>query len=79
MLLHSVAIQVRRPKVSIEAWRRHYDEVPPHSSLAYLTPGGLHGETSGRRCRGALLGDAARADVTKNGELRTGPISAILQ
>jgi hypothetical protein len=30
--------QVRRPKVSIEAWRRHYNEVRPHSSLAYLTP-----------------------------------------
>ena len=25
-------------KVSIEAWRRHYNEVRPHSSLAYLTP-----------------------------------------
>ena len=29
---------MRRPKVSIEAWRRHYNEVRPHSSLAYLTP-----------------------------------------
>jgi putative transposase len=25
-------------KVIIEAWRRHYNEVRPHSSLAYLTP-----------------------------------------
>ena len=25
-------------KVSIEAWRRHYNEVRPHSSLGYLTP-----------------------------------------
>jgi putative transposase len=25
-------------KVSIEQWRRHYNEVRPHSSLAYLTP-----------------------------------------
>src|SRR6266702_3568366 len=25
-------------KVVIEAWRRHYTEVRPHSSLGYLTP-----------------------------------------
>jgi len=25
-------------KVIIEAWRRHYNEVRPHSSLSYLTP-----------------------------------------
>jgi putative transposase len=25
-------------KVIIEAWRRHYNEVRPHSSLDYLTP-----------------------------------------
>ncbi|MEA3197226.1 MAG: putative transposase, partial [Gammaproteobacteria bacterium] len=25
-------------KVSIEAWRRHYNEVRPHSSLGYRTP-----------------------------------------
>lgn len=25
-------------KVTIEQWRRHYNEVRPHSSLAYLTP-----------------------------------------
>src|SRR5437867_1764742 len=25
-------------KVSIEAWRRHYNDVRPHSSLGYLTP-----------------------------------------
>ena len=24
--------------VSIEQWRRHYNEVRPHSSLGYLTP-----------------------------------------
>lgn len=26
-------------KVGIEEWRRHYNEVRPHSSLGYLTPG----------------------------------------
>jgi len=25
-------------KVIVEAWRRHYNEVRPHSSLDYLTP-----------------------------------------
>ena len=25
-------------KVMIESWRRHYNEVRPHSSLGYLTP-----------------------------------------
>lgn len=25
-------------RVLIEAWRRHYNEVRPHSSLGYLTP-----------------------------------------
>jgi hypothetical protein len=27
-----------RAKVVIESWRRHYNEVRPHSSLGYLTP-----------------------------------------
>ena len=25
-------------KVGIEEWRRHYNEIRPHSSLGYLTP-----------------------------------------
>jgi putative transposase len=28
----------REAAVLIEAWRNHYDEVRPHSSLQYLTP-----------------------------------------
>jgi putative transposase len=28
-------------KVVIERWRRHYNEVRPHSSLSYLTSGGV--------------------------------------
>ena len=28
----------REAAVAIEAWRRHYNAVRPHSSLAYLTP-----------------------------------------
>ena len=30
--------QIAEAKVIIEAWRRHYNEVRPHSSLGYLTP-----------------------------------------
>jgi hypothetical protein len=32
-------------KVAIEGWRRHYNDVRPHSSLVYLTP--LEFKTSG--------------------------------
>jgi putative transposase len=37
-------------KVSIEAWRRHYNDVRPHSSLGYLTPGRVQSETSSKQC-----------------------------
>lgn len=36
-------------KVSIEQWRRHYNEVRPHSSLGYLTPAAFKAKTSCRR------------------------------
>src|SRR5687767_995524 len=66
-------------KVSIEAWRRHYNEVRPHSSLGSLTPAEfkathLAGPIDGGRSS-ALPAHADR----KNEELLTGPISAILQ
>ena len=56
-------------KVAIETWRRHYNEVRPHSSLGYLTP--LEFKTikpatddggARRRCRLALT----RKNSTKN-------------
>jgi hypothetical protein len=61
-------------KVSIEAWRRHYNEVRPHSSLGYLTPAEfkakhLAGSIDGGRSP-ALPARAAR----KNEELLTGKI-----
>ena len=32
-------VPVARPgQIVIESWRRHYNEVRPHSSLGYLTP-----------------------------------------
>ena len=67
-------------KVSIEAWRRHYNEVRPHSSLGYLTPA----EFKAKHLAGPVDGGRspampARADWTKNEELLTGPNGAILQ
>ena len=35
-------------RVSIEQWRRHYNEVRPHSSLRYLTPAEDKGKHRGR-------------------------------
>ena len=66
-------------KVSIEQWRRHYNEVRPHSSLGYLTPAAFKKKhlADGDTVRSPAL--PARAQVTKNGEPLTGPISAILQ
>ncbi len=33
-------------RVGIEQWRRHYNEVRPHSSLGYRAPPGLRGESA---------------------------------
>jgi putative transposase len=67
-------------KVSIEQWRRHYNEVRPHSSLGYLTPAAFKAkhlaDVDGGRSPAQT---PARADMTKNEERRTGPITAILQ
>jgi putative transposase len=67
-------------KVSIEAWRRHYNEVRPHSSLGYLTPAEfkakhLAGLDDGRRSPAM----PARAAITKNAERLTDPTGAVLQ
>jgi len=43
-------------KVVIERWRRHYNEVRPHSSLGYLTPAAFAATLRGR--------DAASGDAT---------------
>ena len=65
-------------KVSIEQWRRHYNEVRPHSSLGYLTPAAFKAKHLAAVDGGRSPAVPARADMTKN-ELLTGPISAILQ
>lgn len=66
-------------KVSIEEWRRHYNEVRPHSSLEYLTPAAFKQKHLADVDGGRSPAMPARADMTENGEPLTGPISAILQ
>jgi hypothetical protein len=43
---------------SIEGWRRHFNEVRPHSSLGYLTPAAFKAEHLARVNGGALAGHA---------------------
>jgi putative transposase len=50
-------------KVIIEAWRRHYNEVRPHSSLGYLTPNEF----------AARLANAATRQATGQGAAVRGP------
>jgi hypothetical protein len=57
-------------KVSIEAWRRHYNEVRPHSSLGYLTPAAFNAKHLAEGIGGRPPAKPARADVTKNGAPR---------
>jgi putative transposase len=66
-------------KVSIEEWRRHYNDVRPHSSLGYLTPVAFKAKHLADGDGGRSPATPARADGTKNGEPLTGPISVILQ
>jgi putative transposase len=65
-------------KVSIEEWRRHYNEVRPHSSLKYLTPAAFKAKHLSDVDGGRSPAEPARAD-RQNEELLTGPVSAILQ
>ena len=67
-------------KVSIETWRRHYNEVRPHSSLGYLTPA----EFKAKHLAGSVDGGRspampARADNRTDEEPLTGPPGAVLQ
>lgn len=65
-------------RVSIEDWRRHYNEVRPHSSLGYLTPAAFKAKHLADGDGGRSPAMPARADRT-NEEPQTGPVSAILQ
>ena len=58
-------------KVGIEQWRRHYNEVRPHSSLGYLTPmafkaGGVARITEGRSAAPPLRADQEEHERTPN-------------
>jgi len=64
--------------VSIEAWRRHYNEVRPHSSLKYLTPTAFKAKHLADMNGGRSPALPARA-LVQNEEPLTGPISVILQ
>ena len=66
-------------KVSIEAWRRHYNDVRPHSSLGYLTPAAFKAKHLANMDGGRSPAKPARAEMTKNDAPLTVPISAILQ
>jgi transposase InsO family protein len=67
-------------KASIESWRRHYNEVRPHSSLSYLTPREFKAKhLAGLVDGGRSPAEPARADFRQNEEPLTGPIGAVLQ
>lgn len=67
-------------KVTIEQWRRHYNEVRPHSSLSYLTPAEFKATLIGEAIDGggfpATPGHASNEEHLKN---LTMPIGAVLQ
>jgi putative transposase len=63
-------------KVSIEQWRRHYNEVRPHSSLGYLTPLEFKAMVSA----GRSAAEPPRADREERKTISlTNPTGAILQ
>ena len=67
-------------RVGIEQWRRHYNEVRPHSSLAYLTPAEFKTkETAGRDEGGRSPAMPARADRDEHHAPLTDPTGAIFQ
>jgi putative transposase len=56
-------------KVMIEQWRRHYNEVRPHSSLGYLTPAAFAAKA------GAVSGDATGRDAAVFGASAPRPVA----
>ena len=65
-------------KVSIEEWRRHYNEVRPHSSLGYLTPAAFKAKHVADVEGGRSPAMPARADRTTEERL-TDPLGVIPQ
>src|SRR5271166_182168 len=56
-------------KALIEAWRRHYNEVRPHSSLGYLTPSAFVA-----RATIAVSGDTTGRDAAVSGACASRPV-----
>ena len=54
-------------KVGIEQWRRHYNDVRPHSSLGYLTPIEFKTTCAADRDGGRSPAMPARADEEEHG------------
>jgi hypothetical protein len=57
-------------KVIIETWRRHYNEVRPHSSLGYLTPNEFVARLTNAASRHATGQGAAISGPSRPGPLR---------
>ena len=67
-------------KVGIEEWRRHYNDVRPHSSLGYLTPAEFKSQRStGSDDRGRAPAMPARAHLEEHGHELSMPTGVILQ
>jgi putative transposase len=67
-------------KVGIEQWRRHYNEVRPHSSLGYLTPTEFKAtQLAGRDEEGRSPALSARAAKEEHANQLTVPTGAVLQ
>ena len=66
-------------RVSIEQWRRHYNGVRPHSSLAYLTPLEFKEKHLADQVHGGRSpAMPARADEEESNERLTDPTGAVL-
>jgi putative transposase len=67
-------------KVGIELWRRHYNDVRPHSSLGYLTPAEFKAtQIADLNKGGRSPAQPARAAKEEHGDELTLPTGAVLQ
>ena len=66
-------------KVGIEQWRRHYNDVRPHSSLGYLTPSEFKATLIANDDGVRSLAEPARANKEEHESHLTDPIGAVLQ
>ena len=67
-------------KVGIEQWRRHYNDVRPHSSLGYLTPAEFKVQLrAGSDDGGRSPAMPAHADQEEHESDLTMPTGAVLQ